>query len=40
MNEQEKYAILKENENITSGYVMEIKTIQLSAFRILIEALK
>jgi proliferating cell nuclear antigen len=33
-------AILSPNESITPGYVLEIKTLQISAFRILIEALK
>jgi proliferating cell nuclear antigen len=33
-------AILGPNESITPGYALEIKTLQISAFRILIEALK
>lgn len=33
-------AILAPNENVTPGYVLEIKTLQISAFRILVEALK
>lgn len=40
MNNTKEYAVIGQNQNITPGYIMEIKTVQLSAFRILIEALK
>jgi proliferating cell nuclear antigen len=33
-------AVVSPNETITEGYALEIKTLQISAFRILIEALK
>ena len=38
--EQEFSAILGPNETITNGYVLEVKTLQISAFKTLIEALK
>lgn len=36
----QKCAVLMPSEKITPGYVLEVKTLQISAFRVLIEALK
>jgi len=36
----DEYAVLKDNEAITPGYILEVKTLQISSFKILIEALK
>ena len=36
----DEFAVLKDNEAITPGYILEVKTLQISSFKILIEALK
>lgn len=36
----DEYAVLNGNETITPGYILEVKTLQISSFKILIEALK
>ena len=40
INVNTQNAVLANDEKITPGYALEIKTLQISAFRILIEALK
>ena len=36
----QELAVLSNNESITPGYILEVKTLQISSFKILIEALK